>query len=267
VFGALRGSFSRFSAHDGLFLAAGLAFAFLVCLIPLVLIGVSLVGFILSSEQAAANEVVGQLTRNFPVYKGEITWILLRIVETRRASGLIGTTVLVLFSTSLFAATRLVLHRMLGVRAGGSLLRNLVVDAGMVLLLSVLLFGATAVTWGVQWFQEFVVEPTDPSGQWVPRVSLGFSLVLSTVMFYLAYRYVPQRRIRVGTALSGAVLASVLWEIAKQLFRLYIRRVGIYDQIYGPLSVLVAFVMFVYYTAVVFVFGAAWVAAMEARRH
>ena len=56
-----------------------------------------------------------------------------------------------------------------------------------------------------------------------------------------------------GPALAGAVLASVLWEVAKQLFRLYIRNVGVYDQIYGPLGVLVAFVMFVYYSAIVFV--------------
>jgi membrane protein len=265
MFGAIRGAFSRFYANDGFFLAAGLAFVSLICLIPLVLVAVSLVGFILSGEQAA-QEVVGQLARNFPVYKGEISWVLLRIVETRRESGLIGTVVLVLSSTSLFGTTRLVLHRMLGVRSGGNPIRNLVLDAVLVVLLSVLLFVATVVAWGVQWLLDFVLEPTDPSGRWVHRVSLGFSVALSTVLLYLGYRYVPRRRIRIGTALSGALLASLLWELAKQVFRFYIRRVAIYDQIYGPLSALVAFVMFVYYSAIVFVFGAAWVAAVEARR-
>jgi uncharacterized BrkB/YihY/UPF0761 family membrane protein len=42
--------------------------------------------------------------------------------------------------------------------------------------------------------------------------------------------------------------------------------VGVYDQIYGPLGALVAFVMFVYYTAVVFVFCGAFVAARDARQ-
>ena len=64
----------------------------------------------------------------------------------------------------------------------------------------------------------------------------------------------------------GAILTAMLWEIAKQLFRLYIRRVGVYDQIYGPLGVLIAFVMFVYYTCIVFVFGAAFVASLDAKR-
>jgi membrane protein len=67
-------------------------------------------------------------------------------------------------------------------------------------------------------------------------------------------------------ALPGAILTALLWEVAKQLFRLYIRRVGVYDQIYGPLGVLVAFVMFTYYTSVVFVFGAAYVASLDSRR-
>jgi uncharacterized BrkB/YihY/UPF0761 family membrane protein len=40
----------------------------------------------------------------------------------------------------------------------------------------------------------------------------------------------------------------------------------VYDQIYGPFGVLVAFVMFAYYTSIVFVFGAAYVASLDARR-
>jgi membrane protein len=72
--------------------------------------------------------------------------------------------------------------------------------------------------------------------------------------------------VRHGAVLAGAIVAAVLWEIAKQLFSLYIRKVGVYDQIYGPLGVLVAFVMFVYYSAVVFVFGGAYVATLDARR-
>jgi membrane protein len=264
VFGGLRGAFSRFFAEDGLFLAAGLAFVFLVCVIPLLLLGVSTVGFVLSTEQAA-QEVVSQLARHFPVYKAEVSRALLRIVHTRTISGIVGTAILVLFSTSLFASTRLVLHRMLGVR-GGSRLRNFASDATMVLLLGVLLFAATVATWLLQWFHELVLEPQELPLAWIRALGVGLSVAISTVMFYLAYRYVPTRGVRMGAALAGALLAGLLWEIAKQLFRLYILRVGIYDQIYGPLSVLFAFVMFVYYSAVVFVLGAAYVASLEGRR-
>lgn len=252
-------------AADGFFLAAGLAFFFLVCMIPLVLLTVSTIGFVLSTEQAA-REVVGQIARNFPVYSREITRAMLRIVQTRRTSGLVGTVVLILFSTPLFGAARLVMHRMLGVKERRGYLQNLVADTAMVVLFGLLLFAATAVTWVVHWLQAWVLEPAKVSARWIDNVTLALSLGISATMFYLGYRYVPYRRVRVTAALAGAIVAALLWEVAKQLFRLYIRNLGVYDQIYGPLGVLVAFVMFVYYSAVVFVFGAAYVASLDARR-
>lgn len=261
----LRGAFARFFAESGFFLAAGLAFFFLVTVIPLLLLGASTLGFVLSSEEAS-REVVAQVTRNFPVYRREITAAILRIVETRAVSGIAGTAILIFFSTPLLGATRLVLHRMLGVKQGGGYVSNLLLDSGMVLILTVLLFAASSVTWLFQWFQDFVVRPAHLSSEWAYSITVAFSITLSTMMFYFGYHYVPRRRPRVWAALVGGLLAAVLWEVAKQLFRLYIRNVGVYDQIYGPLGVLVAFVMFVYYSAIVFVFGAAYVASLDSRR-
>jgi len=63
-------------------MSAGLAFFFLVSLIPILLLGVSLVGFVLSGEEAA-RQVVAQLAQQFPVYQKQIARALLGIVETR----------------------------------------------------------------------------------------------------------------------------------------------------------------------------------------
>jgi membrane protein len=260
-----RGAVSRFIDADGFFMSAGLAFFFLVCLIPLLLLGVSMVGFVLSGEEAARH-VVSQLAQQFPVYQAQISRVLLRIVETRTASGILGTAVLVLFSTPLLSASRLILHRLLGVRADGGFLRNLARDSWMALLLSLLLFTVSTMTWLYHGFRALALNALPVPPRWFALAALPLSLALSTVMFYCAFRYVPRRRVRAVPALGGAVLASVLWEVAKQLFRLYIQRVSLYNEIYGPLAVLVAFAMFVYYSAVVFVFSGAFVAALDARR-
>ena len=262
---ALRGAFSRFVAADGFFLGAGLAFFVLVTVIPLVLLSVSTLGFILTSEQAS-NEVIGQLTRNFPVYRREMTGALMRIIETRALTGVLGTLILIIFSTPLMSGSRLVLHRLLAMRATTGYLRNLVTDSLMVVMIGGLLFVATLATWFYHWFELLVLAPSNLSSRWINSANLAFSVALSTGIFYLWYRYVPRRRVRHGAVLAGAIVAAILWEIAKQLFSLYIRKVGVYDQIYGPLGVLVAFVMFVYYSAVVFVFGGAYVATLDARR-
>jgi membrane protein len=262
---AVRGAVSRFIANDGFFLSAGLAFFVIVTLIPIVLLTVSTLGFVLTSEQAAS-EVVERLAENFPVYTREIRAALLRVVQTRAVSGVVGTVVLIVFSTPLFSASRLVLHRLLGIQLPPSFLRNFAVDSGLAVLIGALLLAATAATWAFHWLEALVLEPAGATLRWLNPLNIGFSVVLSTVAFYLAYRYMPRRRVRTGAAVAGAVLAGLLWEVAKQLFRLYIRRAGIYDQIYGPLGILVAVVMFVYYSAIVFVFGGAYVAALEARR-
>jgi YihY family inner membrane protein len=264
MFRALRAAVTRFYSVDGLFMASGLAFSFLVCLIPLVLLGVSLVGFVLSGEQAA-REVVSQLARNFPVYRREISRALLAIVETRRVSGIVGTVTMIVFASQLFGTSRLVMHRVLGVRAGG-FLGNAARDAVMVLALSLFLFVGMVGTSVMEWIQAFLLEPVNISRQWIAAAWTAFSLAISTLMLYFAYRYLPRRRIRPGAALAGAVLASLLWELAKRAFRLYVRNVAVYGQLYGPLGVLVAFVMFVYYSCVVFVFGACYVAGIESGR-
>lgn len=258
----LRGAVSRFAAADGLFLSAGLAFFFMVSLIPVVLIGVSMLGFVLSTR-AAEEAVIGQLARNFPVYSREIARALRRIVETRGVSGAVGSVVLVFFAMPLFGAARLVMHRVLGVRMRTGLVRRLLVDAALVVVVGVLLFVATMVTWGYQWALTAVRPPAGLPPSLGRASGLALSVGTSATTFYLAYRYLPQHRVRAGAAAAGALMGAGLWEVAKQLFRLYIQTAGMYDQIYGPLGVLVAFVMFVYYSAVVFVFGAAYAAALN----
>ena len=56
--------------------------------------------------------------------------------------------------------------------------------------------------------------------------------------------------------------------MAKQAFRWYILRVGVYDKIYGPLGALVGLGMFAYYSGIVFILGAEFTAVlMRGRRH
>jgi len=226
---------------------------------------VSVTGFVLSHETAAA-AAVEQLTRNFPVYRKEVTRALLRIMHTRTLSGALGTAVLIMFSTQLFSAIRLVLDRLFGFRPTRGLLRGIAFDTMLVFAIAPLFVMSIVAADLFGLFKTFLAEQGQVPGEWLRYSSVGFSLLLSTVTFYLVYRFLPDRRVRKSAAFAGAVLTSALWELAKQVFRLYIRRVGLYNQLYGPLGVLVAFVMFVYYTMIVFVLGGAYVAALDPRR-
>lgn len=256
-----RGVLRGFFAHQGFFLAAGLSFFFLICLVPLLFLVVSAAGFVLSSE-TAAKRVIDQLTQIIPVYRREITRALLRVVATRELSGILGTVILVLFSTQLFAAIRLVLNRILGIRGRG-FWHGMGLDILMIVLITPLFLATIAMTDLFAWFKVAVFRPAQIPRLLVELMGIGLGLIFSTVMFLCIYRVVPRGGVSLKAALSGAVLASLFWEAAKQLFRLYIVHVGLYDQIYGPLGVLVALVMFVYYSAMVFVLGAEFVRSVD----
>jgi membrane protein len=86
------------------------------------------------------------------------------------------------------------------------------------------------------------------------------------MLFFVVYRYFPHQRVPAGAALAGALLAAMLWEAAKQGFRWYILRVGVYDKIYGPLGALVALGMFAYYSGIVFILGAEFTEALRSRK-
>lgn len=260
-----RQAVSGFFSHQGFFLAAGLSFYFLICLVPLLFLVVSLAGFVLSSE-AATRQVINHLSQIVPVYQKEIARGLQRIVATRQISGLVGTLILILFSTQLFAALRMVLSRIMGIR-GRPFWSGMLFDIGMIFVLGSLFLASIGVIAVFAWFKVFVFRPAGVPVNWLEWASFGLSLGLSTVMYFVIFRFFPHRRIFWGAALAGALLSSALWEVAKQLLRLYIAEVGIYDQIYGPLGILVAFVMFVYYSAIVFILGAELVAALEKGRY
>lgn len=261
---SIRRIFAGFLANEGFFLAGGLSFYFLVCFLPLLFLIISLTGFVLQPE-TVTGQLRDFLAQSVPIYQDEITRTLLKIIETRRQFGVVGTTILVLFSTQLFAALRVVLNRIFSLH-GHPLLHGMLFDALMILLVGVLFVANVATTAVVAWLKLLATRQVDIPAFLSGRLSIILGFVFATAMFFIPYRFFPNQRISTRAALSGALVASALWELAKHLLRVYVLRFGLYHEIYGPLGVLMAFIMFVYYSAIVFVFSAEVVAALQARR-
>jgi membrane protein len=97
-------------------------------------------------------------------------------------------------------------------------------------------------------------------------LGLALTVLLDTILFVMVFRFVPNRRIRWGSVLIGGLATAVLWELAKQAFRWYIERAGVYSTVYGSLGVTIALMMWVYYSATVFILGAALIRGLEEHR-
>lgn len=93
---------------------------------------------------------------------------------------------------------------------------------------------------------------------------LPFVLTLTAVT--LLYRYLPVERPAWLDALAGAAVLTLLWECAKHLFGTYVQSLTVYGRMYGSLLVVVLFLLWVYYSAALLLFGAAIVHRLHASR-
>ncbi|MDF0676090.1 MAG: YihY/virulence factor BrkB family protein [Nitrospira sp.] len=83
--------------------------------------------------------------------------------------------------------------------------------------------------------------------------TLPFALAFLTVS--LLYRLVPRRRPRWRAAMAGALIFSLLWVAAKLLFVSYSEYATVYARLYGSLLEVVLLLLWVYYSAGLFLFG------------
>jgi membrane protein len=84
--------------------------------------------------------------------------------------------------------------------------------------------------------------------------TLPFTLAFLTVG--ALYRYVPRRRPRWREALIGSLTFSLLWVAAKLIFVTYNEYATVYAKLYGSLLEVILLLLWIYYSALLFLFGA-----------
>ncbi len=80
-------------------------------------------------------------------------------------------------------------------------------------------------------------------------------LLATTVLFALIYKFIPDVPIDWREVIVGAAATAVLFSIGKALLALYLGTIGV-SSAFGAAGSLVAFVVWVYYSAQIFFFGA-----------
>src|SRR5262249_13216431 len=96
-------------------------------------------------------------------------------------------------------------------------------------------------------------------------VALPLVYVTLTELLFFVYRTFPYTAVRTRAAVIAAVAVAVMWELARLAFGAYLATYGVYGRLYGSLGVLVATLVWIYYSAVIFVLGAELAAMLSGR--
>jgi membrane protein len=245
-------------------MAAALAYYSVFSLIPLLLLGVGLLGALLG-ERVARGEFHSQLQELFGKEPGRAVEGVLRDVHETGTSTLctaVGLGVLVVGACWVLFELRDALNTIWRspARSGTSLLGRLAAELGSFaavlgtgLLLLAMIAADFALTLGTADLGAALAYA------WLPYVlNVLLSMVLVVGLFAVLYRILPRARVRWRDVWSGALLAGLLYEVGKHAISLYVGYF-IRTSVIGAATSLVAVLIWVYYSALIFLFGAEFI--------
>jgi membrane protein len=262
----------RFMDDGGMRLGAALAFYATLSLAPLLLLVVSVVS-LLSRDDITASTFVDQLTLMLGERGEEIALQIIDNAPDQDQSivGMVGSAVLLLVGGSvLFVNLQGTLNSMWNVkRRSRGMIRGLVrarlvaflmiLATGGVLLFSVLL-GAAA-----NWIAP-VVETRIPVGSTlVVLLELAVSGAVLTLLCAATYRILPDVEIAWRDVWLGAMLTAALFLVGRTAIGWYLSTAAVGSR-FGAAGSVVVFLVWLYYSALIFFFGAEFTQVWAERR-
>jgi membrane protein len=211
---------------------------------------------------------------------GVVDRLLAGITRNRGQLSLYAAPAFLWFSTRLFAGIRTSLNDIYDVSLRPSRHRAFIInfllaklrDAAMVIATLILFLANTLLTTGLAILEARGTESVPQLRFFVSTLGriLGQFLAFgfSVSLFYVTYSYASVRRLPWRTALLAATFTALLFEVAKRLYALYLANFASLEGISGDanLGAIVLFILWIYYTAIVFLLGAVVAETWELRK-
>jgi len=253
----IRRTVESYLEHNGPHLAAAISYYTLFSLFPLLLAVASIVGFVARSSSAQTT-IINNIADFIPVSRDFVQSSVESVVEQRGAAVTIATVSLLWAGMTVFSAMRKSINLCFGITKPRPFLREKGIEALMMIGGGVLILLSLAVTTALRVARSLsvLVTPHGFNGELVWQAAGGLvPLLLTFGTFAMLYRYIPNRVIRWRDVWLGALLSAIGFEAFKNIFVWYVNDVANYSAIYGSLGALVAFLMWVYVSVTILLWG------------
>ncbi|MDP3910975.1 MAG: YihY/virulence factor BrkB family protein [Gemmatimonadales bacterium] len=229
------------------FLAGALSFDILLTAIPFVGLVLAVVGYLVQHQLTVQQLEVHELLQRFlPVSSGGasgtfgfIEQALGDLVAARGRLTLLAAPLFLWFSTRMFGGLRAALNEVFDTEENRPWPIAKLTDLIMVFVVGSLFLANAFVSTGPH-----------------AAAEIG-ALILSTLLFFVIFKFLPSRRIHWRTGLVASLFCAIAFELAKRLYSLYVARFVTFDRLASDANLIgfLLFILWIYYTAYVFLLG------------
>ncbi len=240
--------------HDAGQRAAGVAYYAIISIFPLLLGLIAVFGFFLPSLnlQDALLKFVGN---NIPGATSILKDNIANVIRLRGVMSILSIVILFWSASALFSSISLAINRAWNISISRHFFIRKASELGMVFgtgILFLLSLGASSV---ITITGSALNLPTaDLIIVYISTKLAAFLLMFA--VFLLLYKLLPNTKTYWRGVWPGALLAAILFELARTLFIFYLDNFANYQLIYGSITSIIILLVWTYYSALIMILGA-----------
>jgi membrane protein len=250
---------------------AALAFYCAFSLAPLLVILLTLAGWVVGAE-AAYGQIRGQLT---DLFGAETAKTLIGAVKSsQQVKGFVATAVsvvtLLIGASTVLTALDEALEKIwksdtLIPKGLSGFIRTRLLSLGFILAIGFLLLVSLTVSTAISGLRSYLMHHHAGVVGVIGVFEFAITLALTSLLFATIYRYMPVRRTPWRDVLVGGLLTAVLFNIGRWAIGIYLAH-STQPSAYGAAASFAALLLWLYYSAQIFLFGAEYTACMAGVR-
>jgi membrane protein len=243
-------------------MGASLSYYTLFAIAPILLVATAIAGSVFG-EEAVRGEIVGQLD-HLVGSEGALAVQSLLEGAAHRRSGFVATVIggiaFLIASTGAFLELQVAFNTIWRVKPNpGGHFYPFVIDRlrsfGLVVAIGFLLLVSLAVTAALAALNSWLFNLSPSNALLWNTVNTLVSIVATTGLFALLFRFLPDVRLRWRDVTTGALVTAVLFTIGQQVIGLYLGQSSIASS-YGAAGSMMILLLWVYYSCQILLFGA-----------
>jgi len=267
----IKGTSENWLADQASSISAALAFYCAFSLAPLLIIIVTIAGWIVG-DQLAYSYLGSQVTLLFGPQSAAL--ILQAMDSARTEEGtwatILSVVMLIVGASTVFAALESAVQQIWGGRAVGprgwrSFVRARLISFGFILAIGFLLLVSLTLTTALAALRGYALRHFEGLIGLFASLDFLLSIGLGTGLVALIYRYLPARRLPWRQVLTGALVTALLFHLGRWVIGLYLGR-ATQPTAYGAAASFAALLLWLYYSAQIFLFGAEFTACLGRTR-